>query len=661
MNEPDSDDDRTRQAETTPARERLRPESASDEPDRLPIGTRLGELELTGFVGQGGFSMVYLAWDHSLERRVAVKEYMPSSLASRSGHSHVAARSERHRETFDAGLKSFVNEGKLLAQFDHPSLVKVYRFWEQNGTAYMAMPFYEGTTLKDTVLAMMGKPPDEEWLLRLLDPLTAALAVIHAEQCFHRDIAPDNVLLLKGSGRPLLLDFGAARRVIGDKTQALTVILKPGYAPVEQYAEDPHLRQGAWTDVYALAAVVYWSITGKTPPTSVGRMLSDAYVPLMQCARGRYSDQFLTAIDRALRVLPEQRTRSVDQLRSELGIAAGTEPATAPAIAHVDPEATVLQPKVARDSGGSAHETAVASKSRWALMAGGASAIVVLVSGAWWLTRPTAPPSPSAPKVASATPSPVPVSAPALPPVPAPKPLGAADVVSLLTAGSDPAIELTANRQTLRGNLQRVEYRSNEAGYAYLIGLDPAANELVILHPPSSRAAQKLPTRGQIDATQLASPVVARLYLVVAREPRDLLSAGWTRREEKWVRLLGTDPASHVTRVSDAWPNPRCANEAARCDSAYGMTEVIDVTKVIAAPQPAASPRKSASPKQPDDAAATPPDPAKTRAQAPATEVKPRPPAPPANAAQCAEILRRMSLGDTSAALIERLKTLGCR
>ena len=169
---------------------------------------------------------------------------MPSSLAPRVGGDAGAVRSERHRETFEAGLKSFINEARLLAQFDHPSLVKVYRFWEANGTAYMVMPFYEGVTLKEQLKAM-GAPPDEAWLRELLEPLTEALEVIHAEQCFHRDIAPDNVMLLKGSDRPLLLDFGAARRVIGDMTQALTVILKPGYAPVEQYAEVPGMKQGA--------------------------------------------------------------------------------------------------------------------------------------------------------------------------------------------------------------------------------------------------------------------------------------------------------------------------------------------------------------------------------------------------------------------------------
>ena len=255
----------------------------------LEAGTRLGEFEVTKTIGEGGFGIVYLAWDHSLDRKVALKEYMPTSLAYRAGATDIKPRSERHKETFDAGMKSFINEAKLLAQFDHPSLLKVYRFWEANGTAYMVMPFLEGSTVRDTVRAMPS-PPGETWILGLLAPLFDALAMLHASQIYHRDIAPDNVLLMADTGRPLLLDFGAARRVIGEVTQALTAILKPGYAPVEQYADMPGLKQGPWTDVYALAAVVHWIIMGKTPPPSVGRLFDDPYVPLAQSAAGRYSD-----------------------------------------------------------------------------------------------------------------------------------------------------------------------------------------------------------------------------------------------------------------------------------------------------------------------------------------------------------------------------------
>jgi len=283
----------------------------------LPIGTYLGEFEITDLVGQGGFGIVYLAWDHSLERRVALKEYMPSALAMRTEGMTVQVKAARHQEAFEAGLRSFVNEAKLLAQFDHPSMVKVYRFWEANSTAYMVMPFYEGETLKDT-LASMGTPPDEAWLTAILAPLTEALQTLHDQQCYHRDIAPDNIILLKGSGKPLLLDFGAARRVIGDMTQALTVILKAGYAPVEQYAEVPGMVQGPWTDVYALAACVYYCIHGKTPPASVGRLVNDSYVPLAQSAAGKYSERFLSAIDRALVVKPEERIQTMADLRDAL-------------------------------------------------------------------------------------------------------------------------------------------------------------------------------------------------------------------------------------------------------------------------------------------------------------------------------------------------------
>ena len=303
--------------------------AAADLGNGLPMGTRLGEFELTRLVGEGGFGIVYMATDHSLQRRVALKEYMPSSLAARSGASQVQVKSERYRETFEAGRKSFINEARLLAQFDHPSLVKVYRFWEANGTAYLVMPFYEGQTLRE-VLRGAAVAPDEAWLRTLLQPLTEALMVIHAEQCYHRDIAPDNVMMLAGSNRPLLLDFGAARRVIGDMTQALTVILKPGYAPVEQYAETPGMKQGPWTDVYALAAVVHCAITGRTPPPAVGRLLNDTYQPLTQVAVGRFSEGFLAAVDRALAVRPEQRTQTIAQLRQEMGLDDGSAPPRVP-------------------------------------------------------------------------------------------------------------------------------------------------------------------------------------------------------------------------------------------------------------------------------------------------------------------------------------------
>ena len=303
-----------------------RPRAIVDEaPNALPVGTRLAEFEILGLIGEGGFGIVYLAWDTQLRRNVALKEYMPASLASRHGHSEVTVRSERHEEAFVAGLKSFVNEARMLAQFDHPALVKVHRFWEANSTAYMVMPYYEGTTLKDA-LRQMPAPPSEALLLNLLGPLVDALGALHRAQCFHRDISPDNIIILKDSGRPVLLDFGAARQIIGDLTQALTVILKTGYAPVEQYAQVVSLNQGPWTDVYALAATIYCAIRGTTPPASVGRIVNDTYVPLVEAAAGWYSERFLGAVDHALGIMPADRPQSIEAFADELGV---TKPASA--------------------------------------------------------------------------------------------------------------------------------------------------------------------------------------------------------------------------------------------------------------------------------------------------------------------------------------------
>jgi serine/threonine protein kinase len=282
----------------------------------LHDGTTLGGFRIVRPLGEGGFGIVYLAWDAALERHVAIKEYMPYALATREGATlDVTLRTERDRPVFDAGLKSFVNEARLLARFDHPALVKVFSFWEANRTAYMAMPYYEGPTLK-AALGGAARPASEQQLRDWLQPLLEALTVLHAEQCYHRDISPDNILLTAGG--PLLLDFGAARRVISDRTQALTAMLKPGFAPIEQYGGT--MLQGAWTDLYALAGVVRYAITGRPPVASVARIVEDAQRPLAQTHAGRYSDGFLQAIDAALAVRPEHRPQDVAAFRALLAV-----------------------------------------------------------------------------------------------------------------------------------------------------------------------------------------------------------------------------------------------------------------------------------------------------------------------------------------------------
>jgi len=284
--------------------------------DELPIGTRLAEFEILALIGQGGFGIVYLAQDHALQRRVALKEYLPTALARRGPEASVLAHSSRHVESFAAGLNSFINEARLLARFDHPALIRVHRFWQARGTAYIAMPFLEGESLKAWRLRQTTAP-DETWLRALLMPLLEALELIHGAGCLHRDIAPDNIMLV-ADGLPVLLDFGAARRTVGEMTQTLTAVLKPGYAPLEQYAELPALRQGPWTDLYALGALLHFLITGQTPPAAVARAVQDGYQPLATRGLEGYSRALLQGTDRCLAMRAEDRPPSIAALRALL-------------------------------------------------------------------------------------------------------------------------------------------------------------------------------------------------------------------------------------------------------------------------------------------------------------------------------------------------------
>jgi non-specific serine/threonine protein kinase len=284
----------------------------------LPVSTRLEEFELTGLLGEGGFSVVYTALDHSLERIVAIKEYMPSAIATRLPDGSVSPKSLRHEETFRAGLESFINEARLLAKFTHPALVHIHRVWEQNGTAYMAMQYCIGNTLRKISQLEPSLVKDEGWLKRMFAAILDALDVLHAQNCFHRDISPDNILILQ-SGEPILLDFGAARQIIGDMTQALTVILKPGFAPIEQYADDSSLQQGPWTDVYGVGAVLYYLLLGKPPVASVARLVKDPIIKLADYNKiNNISHSFREGIDHALAVYPVQRIQSIASLREEL-------------------------------------------------------------------------------------------------------------------------------------------------------------------------------------------------------------------------------------------------------------------------------------------------------------------------------------------------------
>ncbi|WP_233888773.1 serine/threonine protein kinase [Paraburkholderia flagellata] len=572
--------------------------SANAGANTLPPGTRLGEFEIVELIGEGGFGIVYLAYDTSLGRHVALKEYMPSALAARVGSTEVQVKSERHEVTFRAGLKSFINEARILAQFDHHSLVKVYRFWEANGTAYMVMPYYKGVTLKDALKAMSA-PPDERWLRTLLAPLLDALAVLHAANCYHRDIAPDNIILLEGTGRPVLLDFGAARRVIGDMTQALTVILKPGYAPIEQYAEVPSLKQGAWSDQYALGALVYFAIVGKTPPPSVGRMVSDSYQPLAGLVAGRYTDRFVRAIDHALAVMPADRPQTAKQFAEELGLPSET------AARHGGPphEGTPVAPG---DRSGAA-----SAKRR--LLGGAAVALACAAgAGAWWLhsQKPARTPHSietgkaigasngrAAPATIEASSNlviappasaaqAVPQAASAMPPTEPPvlaftAPGELARIAALADPGIEVKVEVPVPRAVVNRDKLRFSIVSNRAGYLYVFAVDPA-NAYLQLFPNGLDQDNRIAPGKRIVLPRSSWPMLAgeplgenHFLAMVSLTPRDFSALGLSHDSVFASLPPAAQEAAAARRTASSSPfagTAQCTDAASACSQQYGAT-----------------------------------------------------------------------------------------
>lgn len=474
----------------------------------LAVGTRVAEFEITRLIGQGGFGVVYEAWDHTLERVVAIKEYMPSSLANRQSDGSVVPSSDRHQETFDMGMRSFINEARLLAQFDHPSLLKVYRFWQERGTTYMVMPCYKGDTLKEALARKkdgIGQSIDQVWLMGIVDGVTQALAVMHQANCYHRDIAPDNIMLLEGSGLPVVLDFGAARRVITDMTQAITVILKPGYAPIEQYAETPDMSQGAWTDIYALSAVMHVVISGRSPPPSVARTLNDRYVPLAGDSelQKRFGNHILAAVDSGLAVLPEGRPQSIAEFRTALHLPNANESLElrpAPAGSAKPPDLAV-PPSAGPDA---ASVTPPATKKMpMPVLAAAAGALAIAAAGAWWWSNnaPTSTISSatsSATSSAGAANSPVsrpdaivapPVAQQQAPPAASPAParsFSARHSLNSLLASAKPGFEVVAKPGSPEARIGKdklgFKVQSNKPGFVYVYMLS-SGGEMFLLFP----------------------------------------------------------------------------------------------------------------------------------------------------------------------------------
>ena len=303
-------------ASATPATPAAATASAGGRICALPIGMELGGYRLVRVIGHGGFGIVYEAIDVATGAQVAIKEYMPVQLAARPAGEIVLPLAAGVSDAYELGQQGFLEEAALLRRYRHPGLIHALASWEQNGTAYMAMPFYDGATLEQ-IMQRDRSVIDERWLKTLLGPILGALESLHADRCCHRDVSPDNILV-PNAGGAVLLDLGAARRIIGGQARALTVMLKSGFAPIEQYADDPSLMPGPWSDIYALCGVLYFAITGNVPPASASRVMRENFVPLRELAPAGYSAEFLSAIDAGLAVRPDDRPRTIAAFRQRV-------------------------------------------------------------------------------------------------------------------------------------------------------------------------------------------------------------------------------------------------------------------------------------------------------------------------------------------------------
>ncbi len=278
----------------------------------LPNGSRLDNYEIIESIGSGGFGITYKALDTSLKHIVAIKEYLPVHLAWRADESTVIPRTDSDTESFEYGLEQFIEEGRTLARFKHTNIVRVIRYFKENGTAYLVMEYEHGETLKEFLLK--HPRPDESTLLELMTSILKGLKAIHDQGFLHRDIKPSNIYL-RNEGEPLLIDFGSARQALTRQTQSLTGIVTEGFAPFEQYTGN--IQQTAATDLYGLGATLYHALSNKPPMNALDRFnslhvsSSDPLVPSTQAGASIYNHFFLSIVDWLLEIYPENRPQTV--------------------------------------------------------------------------------------------------------------------------------------------------------------------------------------------------------------------------------------------------------------------------------------------------------------------------------------------------------------
>ena len=277
----------------------------------LTSGNGLRTYQLGAALGKGGFGITYAALEVNSHRRIAVKEYFPTYCAFRAGNGRDMQVMTGQEQLYRKGLNSFLEEAKmLLSQDDLPTLVKVVDFFQANGTAYLVMEFLDGVPLHQKMVELGGRFPAQV-LLPTLPPLFSDLGTLHARGVIHRDISPDNIMWMP-DGTLKLMDFGSARSTNTGKS--MTMQMKQGFSPIEQYTRR---GQGAWTDVYALAATIYYCLTGVTPPASAERLEEDPIRMPNELGAGLTQAQE-QALLHALAVQPGNRTHSMEEFAQKL-------------------------------------------------------------------------------------------------------------------------------------------------------------------------------------------------------------------------------------------------------------------------------------------------------------------------------------------------------
>jgi serine/threonine protein kinase len=279
----------------------------------LPEGYQLQNYRITKVLSAGGFSLVYLAEDENAQP-VAIKEYLPSSLALRREGDVLPSISEENLATFRYGMKCFFEEGRALAKLSHPNLVRVLNFFRANETVYLVMRYERGRTLQEHILARRGAIK-ENFIRRIFTMLLNGLREVHLNKLLHLDIKPANIYV-RNDGTPVLIDFGAARQTLTAEGFKLNPMYTPGFASPEHYKNRELL--GPWTDVYSVGASIFACIAGAAPQAADQRVDKDRYVSATKLFGKRYSDQLLETIDWCLQLDHMKRPQSVLALQKVL-------------------------------------------------------------------------------------------------------------------------------------------------------------------------------------------------------------------------------------------------------------------------------------------------------------------------------------------------------